>query len=170
MKLTKVMFAIAVFAIGQVAFAGKVVIFDAQQAIMQTSMAKQRMEALQKNPEYAKLRAELDGYQADLSALAKEAESKGLTWSAEQQAEHRKKVEFIQADRQLVIQKLQKENDDLVKGLLEEGQKMIPAVLEQLVKSDEIDVILRKEATFFASPAVDITAKVIAELNKASSK
>ncbi len=168
MKITKLIFAVVAIAAAQCAFAGKVVVFDAQQAILQTDTAKKRMEALKQKPEYAKLVAEAEGLKADLEAAAKEAESKGLTWSPEQQAEHRRNIEFIQADFQLVVQKIQKENDDLVKGLLANGQQQIPVVLDRIVKAEDIDIILRKEATFVAMPAADITPKVIAELNKAS--
>jgi len=166
MKIVKIISAVCVLAFAQAAFAGKVVVFDAQQAILQTNKAQARMQALQKESEYASLVAEAEGLKSELETLAKTAESKGLTWSAEQQAEHRKKVQTVQGDFQFVVQKIQKENDDLVKTLLAEGQQDIPVILEQIVKAEDIDMILRKEATYVALPAADITAKVIAELNK----
>ncbi|WP_096087296.1 OmpH family outer membrane protein [Agaribacterium haliotis] len=170
MKITKALCAAALLFIAPLSFAGKVVVFDPQQAIMQTDAAKKRMQDLQKKPEYSKMVAEAEGLKADLEALAKEAESKGLTWSDEQKLEHRKQIEFVQADFQLVVQKIQKENDDLLKGLLAQGQQQLPGILEALVKAEDIDIILRKDTTIVSMPAADITGKVIAELNKAQAK
>jgi len=167
MKIAKILAATLVLTTSSFAFAGKVVVFDAQTAILQTNKAKARMESLQKEADYASLVAQAEGLKSELETLSKTAESKGLTWSQEQLAEHRKNVQSVQEDFQFVVQKIQKENDDLVKGLLAEGQQDIPAVLEQLVKAEDIEIILRKEATYVALPAADITAKVIAELNKA---
>lgn len=169
MNILKVIATATILMASSVALAGKIVVFDAQTAILQTNKAKARMDSLQKKSEYASLVAQAEGFKAELESLSKTAESKGLTWSQEQLAEHRKTVQSVQQDFQFVVQKIQKENDDLVKGLLAEGQKDIPMVLEQLVKSDDIEIILRKEAAYFALPTVDITAKVIAELNKADS-
>lgn len=170
MKLSKVLFAGLALVCAQAVFAGKVVIFDAQQAILQTDHAKQRMDELQKKPEYAKLVAEAEGLKAELATLSKNAESQGLTWSAEKQAEHRKNVEFVQGDFQRVVQKIKKENDDLMQGLLADGQQKIPAILDKIVKAEGIDIVLRREAAFIAMPAADVTAKVIAELNKDAKK
>ena len=170
MKIIKITAVLAALIFPPLALAGKVVVFDVQQAILQTNVAKQRGDALQSKPEFALLRAEGESLQAELEALAKEAESKGLTWSPEVQAEHRKKMEFIQADLQLIVQKIKKEQDDLIQGLLRDGQAQIPAILNQLVQSEGIDIILRKDAAMFAVPEHDITPKVIAELNKVNAK
>ena len=170
MNISKVMMAFGLLTLSAFSFAGKIVVFDPQQAIMQTDSAKNKMQELQKRPEYAKLIAEAEGLKADLEALSKEAESKGLTWSEDQRAEHRKSVEFVQADFQLVVQKIQKENDALLKGLLAQGQAALPAILEAIVKAEDIDIILRKEVTIVSMPAADITSKVISELNKVQAK
>ncbi|WP_370981530.1 OmpH family outer membrane protein [Agaribacterium sp. ZY112] len=170
MKFIKPFSVFLLLIVAPLSFAGKVVVFDPQQAIMQTDSAKQAMQALQQKPEYAKLIAEAEGLKADLEALAEEVEKKGLTWSDEQKAEHRKQIEFVQADFQLVVQRIQKENDDLLKGLLQGGQQQLPAILEALVKAEDIDIILRKDTTIVSMPAADITGKVIAELNKQQAK
>lgn len=169
MKIAKILVTAMALTVSSMALAGKVVVFDAQTAILQTNKAKARMESLQKEADYASLVAQAESLKSELETLSKTAESKGLTWSQEQLAEHRKSVQSTQEDFQFVVQKIQKENDDLVKGLLAEGQQDIPAVLEQIVKAEEIDIILRKEATYVALPAADITGKVITELNKLDS-
>ena len=70
---------------------GKVVILDVQAAMLGTELAKQNLSKLDKDPEYAAMKAKLDGLVADMKNLQAAAEKDGMTWSAEEQAEHRKK-------------------------------------------------------------------------------
>lgn len=166
MKITKVLLAVVTVFCAHAASAGKVVVFDIQQAIMGTDYAKSVQQKLREKPEYAKLIAEIEASQAELKDLDKEATSKGLTWSPEQKEENKKKMGYLQADLQLAIKKIQKENEGAMQGLFSEAESKLKVVIDQLVKSEGIDMILRKEAAVFASPAVDITPKLISELNK----
>jgi len=147
-------------------FAGKIVVFDYRQAVLQTDYAKQRLDELKKKPEYAKMVAEYEGLRADLKSLSKEAESQGLTWSDDKKEEQRKKAEYIQVDLKNVSQKLQSEQEDLTNKLLAETQKHVPDILGKMVKAQDIDMIVKAEALYQAAPATDITPAVIAELNK----
>ena len=49
---------------------------------------------------------------------------------------------------------------------MEEGQKNAPEIIERIVKSEGIDIVLRPESVFIVGPDLDITQKVIDELNK----
>ena len=159
---------VAVFVLCQSSFAlaGKIVTMDAQQAILATEYAKQRSDELKRKSDYAKMVAEAEALKADLAKLNEEAQSKGLTWSEEQQADFRKKVQTAQTDFQFVVQKIQKENEALMQSLIADGQNKLSTVLEQLIKSEDIDMVLRREAAYIALPTSDITAKVVEELNK----
>jgi outer membrane protein len=150
----------------QAANATNVAVFDLQKAVFTTDKAKSRIASLDKSPDIAKLIAELEGYKADMEKLQKEAETKGLTWSEEEKIAQRKKAGFIQQDFKNVSQKLQKENENLQAQIAAEAQPHIPAILQQIMKADSIDVVLRAEATFASVPTADVTAKVVAELNK----
>ena len=49
---------------------------------------------------------QVKGYEADIVALQKEAKKKEMTWSDSQKQEHRKKIEYILADRELTLKKV----------------------------------------------------------------
>lgn len=147
-------------------FAGKVVIFDHEEALLRTKVAQQKIDKLKAKPEYAQLLANAESMKADLEALNKEGNSKGMTWSEEERAEHRKKMEYIQADLKLAAQKLQGENSAVIKEIVSEMQPKLEAVLTKMVDSGDVDIVLRKQATYIAKPASDITAKVTEELDK----
>jgi len=170
MKFLKVVPVVVALALSPFAMAEKVVLLDAQQAILATDKAKMRSDELKKRPEYAKMIAEAESLKAELARLNEKAQSEGLTWSEADQAEFRKTVQGVQTDFQFVVQKIQKENEGLVQQLLAEGQGDVGAVIEQIVKADAIDLILRREAAIFALPSTDITPKVTAALNKLHSE
>ena len=163
----KVFFTFVIAALSQFALAGKVVVFDHEQAIFDTALAKKRIKELQAKPDYAQMMAQAESLKADLAALSKEAESKGMTWSAQEKAEHRKKLEYIQADLKLAAQKLQAEQSAVLREIMEEIQPKLEEVLKKYVTAEGVDMILRKQVTYVAVPAIDITDKITAELDKA---
>lgn len=146
---------------------GKVVIVDIQTAMLSTNVAQKELEKLDKNPEFAALKAKSDGLVADLKKLQATVEKDGLTWSAEQQAEHRKKVEYVRADYELVGKKLQAEQQAVMQRILQELSGKTHTVLEQLIAADNIGLVLHSQAAIHASAAHNITPKLTELLNKA---
>jgi outer membrane protein len=165
MKLRIGIFAI-LMSLATQAFAGKTVVLDLQRAIAATDYAKNEAAALQKKPEFVKLRAELESHSAELQSLEEKAKNEGLTWSNEQRIEHNKQREYVVADFQLARQKLQKEQETVMQQVFAEAQKHVADVIENLVKAEDIDLILRADAVWHGEPEVDITSKFVAELNK----
>lgn len=146
---------------------GKVVILDIQAAMLSTEIAKQNLSKLDKNPEYAAMKAKLDGLVADMKSLQAAADKDGMTWSAEEQAEHRKKVEYLRADYELAGKKLQAERQAVMQRVMQELMPKTRTVLEQLIAADNIGLVLNSQAAIHAAPAFDITQKLTDQLNKA---
>ncbi len=167
MNIKKLLVVIALMGVANLAFAGKVAILNHERAMMATMKAKQATEQLNARPQYAEMMAQIESLQADLKALAKESESKGMTWSAEQTAEHRKKMEYIQADLQLAVKKIQSEQATVLTKLGQDFQPKMKGILDKIMKQEGIDIILRPDAAYLYVPAIDITEKVTAELDKA---
>lgn len=166
--IQKVIAVVVLSIMSAVSFAqGKVVILDVQAAMLSTEVAKQQMATLDKNPEFASMKAKLDGLVADMKKLQASAEKDGLTWSAEQQAEHRKKVEYLRADYELAGKKLQAEQQAVMQRVLQELGPKTRTVLDQLIAADNIGLVLNSQAAIHAAPAYDITAKLTDMLNKA---
>lgn len=166
--IQKVIAVVVLSTLSAVSFAqGKVVILDVQAAMLSTELAKKQMAVLDKNPEFASMKAKLDGLVADMKKLQTTAEKDGLTWSAEQQAEHRKKVEYLRADYELAGKKLQAEQQAVMQRVLQELGPKTRTVLDQLIAADNIGLVLNSQAAIHAAPAYDITAKLTDMLNKA---
>lgn len=146
---------------------GKVVILDVQAAMLSTELAKKELAKLDKKPEFASVKAQLDGLVADMQKLQAAAEKDGLTWSQEQQNEHRKKVEYLRADYELAGKKLQAEQQAVMQSVLQTLGPKTRTVLDQLIAAEKIDLVLNSQAAIHASPAYDITAKLTDMLNKA---
>ncbi|SMF43572.1 periplasmic chaperone for outer membrane proteins Skp [Alteromonadaceae bacterium Bs31] len=166
MNIKTLLAGMTLVAFANMAFAGKIAVLNHEVAMMNTDRAKQASADLQAQPDYVKLMNQAENLRADLEALVKEANTKGMTWSEEQKAEHNKKRGYIQADMELTVKKLQAEQKPLVQALGVELQKKIPAILQKIMKEEGIDIILRPDVAYLADPKIDITDKVTAELNK----
>lgn len=145
---------------------GKVVVFNFEKAILSTEAAKKASASLSADPEFAALQAKYEGLIAELQALREEQQTKGITWDANQQAEHRKNVEYKRADLELAQKKLQAEQNAAVRGLLQEFETKTKTALEEVIKAQGISVVLNSSQVYFVDPAADITALVTEKLNK----
>lgn len=166
MKTIKMVVAVLAFAASQAAFAGKIVVLDLQQAILATELAQHRQKELADSAEFNKLRAEAESLRAELEALDKKASSEGLTWSQDQVAAHQESVGVLQRDMQHIIQKVQASQQSMMQAVMSSFDKHIEGALTNIVQSEGIDMVLRKEVANYAAPALDITFKLADELNK----
>ena len=98
--------------------------------------------------------------------MEKEAESKRLTWSKEEIAEHNKKKEYARADYELAGRKYQAETQQIQQSIVQEFQPKTEAALKLVIESEDITLVLRREVIIHFSPKLDITAKVVDLMNK----
>lgn len=146
--------------------ADKVAVFNLERAILSTEAAKKASSDLQADPEFAALRAKYEGLVSDMEKLRDEQNSKGMTWNADQQAEHRKKVEYVRADLELAQKKLQAEQNAAVRDLMQELQSKTEKALEEVIKSEGLTIVLNGAQVYHADKNADITDKVTEKLNK----
>lgn len=146
--------------------AGKVAVFNFEQAVFSTKAAEKALKELQTDSDYAQWAAQEESLIAELKALNKQQETEGLTWSAEQIGEYRKKVNLIQQDLQFNRKKLQDAQTNWQRKLLGEMQDDVEKVLNQIIESEGIDIVLSDKAVVYFAPGINITPKVVEELNK----
>jgi outer membrane protein len=146
--------------------ADKVAVFNFERAILGTEAAKKASSELSANPEFAALQATYEGLIADMEKLREEQVTEGMTWNTEQQAEHRKKVEYVRADIELAQKKLQAEQAAAVRSLLQEYEGKTREILNSIIQAEGITVVLAAQNAMYFDPASDLTLKVTAELNK----
>lgn len=167
MTIRKTLATVALIAFANIAFAGKIAVFNPESALLATKHAEKVIEKLKANPEYAQMTAQIESLQTDLKALSKESETKGMTWSQEQAAAQRKKMEYVQADLQLAVKKVQAENQAVIGKLAQELQPKMDAALSDIMKAEGIDAVLRPQAVIKVNSSIDITAKIVEAMDKA---
>ena len=145
---------------------GKVVVFNMQAAIIQTDAAKKSLQALDADAEFSQMKAKFEGLRADLLSLDKDAKTNSVTWSNEQKAEHRKKVEYKSADIKLAAEKLKAERNAVVQRIMQELGPKAKAALNEVVTAEGLGLVLDSSVAYWANASYDITAKVTDKLNK----
>lgn len=167
MKLNTFLAAAFLLFAAPAAFAGKTVIFNPQAAILATDAAKQKDAELKSNKEFAALIAKIENLRAEMLGLQKEAEKNGMTWSAEQQAEHKKKVAYLNEDFQLAQKKIQTEQNAAVMKLMQDIEVKLEPILKAYMEEKGIDIILHSQTAVIFKPEADITRDITDRLNKA---
>ena len=97
MRNSKTLFLVAVTSLAatlsfSAVAADKIAVVDIARAIFGSNVAQARLQQAETGADFVGLKAKYESSTADLQALAKEAESKRLTWSQEQAQEHQKKM------------------------------------------------------------------------------
>lgn len=119
------------------------------------------------------LKSEFSGDQKqlqDLEAQAKkiqESIKKGQgTQSKEVQDQQRVQFQKAYGEYQRLAQELQQKQRQREDSFLKEMRPKLDKIIRGLIDSEGYDIVVNKEATIFAKPELDITAKVVELLNK----
>lgn len=146
--------------------AEKIAVVDIARAIFGSKAAQDSLKQAEQSADFVALKAKYEGSAADLQALAKEAESKRLTWSQEQSAEHQKKMEYAKADAELAGRKIQGEQKQLQQRIMQQLGPKAQEALQEVIKEEGVTILLRAESVMMSSPESNITAKVADRLNQ----
>ncbi|HQQ74064.1 MAG TPA: OmpH family outer membrane protein [Pseudomonadales bacterium] len=167
-KLIKTMILSAAVLGAPMAFAAKdkVAVFDVQEAILGTAMAKSDMKAFEGRADVAKMISDAEKLKKDITAMR--AELAGL--SGAKAEEKKKSIEFKQADFELIVRKLNAERQAAGKKLMDEIGPKLEGIVKDIVDAEGIGLLLDKKAAIHADPSFDITAKVTEKLNAAGKK
>jgi len=144
----------------------KIAVIDMQQAMFASNYAQNMAKEASESADFVALRAKAESSAADLQSMAKEAETKRLTWSTEEAAEHQKKMSYTKADYDLAVQKIQGEQQQLQQKIMQELTPQFQEALSEVAKGEGITLLLRRESVIIADPKNDLTAKVVDKLNQ----
>lgn len=166
--ISKLIFTIAiVFAFSGTASAAeglKIVVFDISRILSDTKAGKSigsQVEKLQK------------GIQEDMSELQEEYKSK-----AEKLGEQRSlisadvlqsRAEELQVNARRDERKLASDAEAVRAGIAQAQKTLVETAMrgvDKIAKNRKADMVLRREAFFFATPSIDITKDVVAYVNK----
>lgn len=144
----------------------KIATVDVVKAVFGSNVAKARLGQAQGQSDYVALQAKYESTLADMKALKKEADNKGMTWSKEKSDEAQKKMEFLRADLELLTRKVQAEQKSLQESIMQELQPKAGEALEELIKEEGITLLVHSEAVIFAATELNLTDKLTDRLNK----
>ena len=168
MKALVVVVLASLFAVAPVSAvaADKIAVVDIARAIYGSKAAQESLKQAEQSADFVALKAKYEGSAADLQALAKEAETKRLTWSQEQAAEHQKKMEYAKADAELAGRKIQGEQKQLQQRIMQQLGPKAQEALQEVIKEEGVTILLRAESVLMSSPESNLTAKVADRLNQ----
>jgi len=143
----------------------KIAVIDMKE-VLSTSTAGKRAQGIIER-KMKSLQADFKKSENEIIALQKEMEKKGAAWSDSTKRE--KAMEFQQKRRDLA-EKQEKSNQEL-KKLREQNVNPILKKLEDIVGEVASDggyaVVLPRNVVLYTANSVDITEKIVSELNKA---
>ena len=140
--------------------ANKIAVVDAKVAIFVSKTAQNYIKTFEESADFLGLNAKYESSSADFQAMGQEVETQRLTWSAEQLAEHQKKMSYVKADAELAIQKISAEQKQLEQRILQNLAPLVELSIQEIVKEQGITLLLRAESVLLASPETSITKQV----------
>ena len=143
----------------------KIAVIDLDRAVLMTKFAQQQQKKLTDNDEYKALVEKFQLLQKDLQDLEKEANTKGMTWSNEQRAEHANKVKYKSSDYQLVGKKIESQRNAAINVVKQQFGTVLKEVVNKIIEDEEITLLLNAKAVYFAVPDLNITQKVTTALD-----
>ncbi len=157
--------AVAALSASQAYAAEKVAVFDLRKAVFSTDEAKKRAEKLKNSSDTKALTTKIENLNSELQTLNEEGQKNRMTWSAEQGAEHKNKMEYKLKERQIAINKLQQMDKALMQELFKELGPKADKAVRDVIDANGITLLLKAEAAHWFTTKTDITADVTTKLN-----
>lgn len=142
--------------------ATKIGIIDLERMLYDTPAGKRASDAFEKSLN-AK-RAEVDKQKKDLIKANAELEKQAAVLKPDKLAEKKGALEkqfvALQETAVKLERSLAEERTKLIQGLLKKAEP----VIEEIARSEGVDMIIDKQAVIWSQPAVDLTAKLNAKM------
>lgn len=163
--LLSVLFA-SVFANAQSGAAGKIAVLDPEAAVLSTDEAQKRLKALSAQPEFDKDKKEFERLAKEGQDMQKQMQKDSAIMSPAQKEEARKKLEGKANDIEYLRRKLASKQQEAMQSIMEEMQTKYTKAVTDLLKSENIGLLINKRAVMHTDSSFDITSKVTEALNK----
>lgn len=150
--------------------AASIAYIDLQRVMLESEPGKQIRGSLTKEAE--RLKATLDGRQAELQRLKDAVEKQSATITPEARAQKEKEYQAKLKDYQRLYNDYQAELQQKDMEFTQKVLKQVEEVVKGLGEKEKYTLILEKSQAgiLYAQPSVDITARVITLFNEAARK
>lgn len=164
MKLKTVFTTMLLFAL-PVCWAQNIAVIDYERAILRSDYAVKRFEELESSEAYKVLVSELNARQADLQVLSDEVK-KSEDWSANKRRDFQEKARNARTDYELAVQRVNGKKQQLLQEIAVAMQEKAAGAIQELIKSERIDLLVDRQATLSVTERYDLTDKLIAKINQ----
>lgn len=158
----------AAVAHAQAPLQGKIAVLDQQMAIISTDEAQKRLKALTAQPDFDQSKKELDKLKKEYEDLVKQLQKDMAVMSPEQKETQGKKLEAKRSDIEHIGRKLQASQQEVLQDLMQQMQGKFSKVVSDIIKSDNIGLLLDARVAMHVDNSYNITNKVTEALNKAN--
>lgn len=168
MKFLKV--AVVVFVAmcaGNVFAEGRIAVLDLEAAVLNTDLAKSRLNALRAQSEYKSNVQELESLKKDFDKQVEQFQKDMDVLSNEQKMARKNKIDAKRADAEHIARKLEAANKQEVQSIMQEIGPSLQQILPAIIKDENIGLLLPRQSVMHVEPSYDITAKVADKLNRA---
>lgn len=152
--------------LAQAAGATKVAVLDLQAVVLMSEAGQSGMKELEKNADYTSLLGQLEDMEAELKGMDEELKGKGLTWGEDQKKKHQEKMNKLAQERQGGLMTLNRARESVFMQMLSAMEPAIAEALEEIMKTEGIELIVDSKSVVHKTPTADITAMVVEKLNK----
>lgn len=142
----------------------KIAVVDVQSAILNSEEAKRLMTQIQN--EFKDQEDEIRKIQSDAAALLERAQKDSEVMSDVEKRKLQQDIESKNNDFVYLRQKLQKQIEDRQKELFAGVDQKVQKAIEDLVKAEDYDLIIPRQAALYVGELYNITRKVTEKLNE----
>ncbi|MBD2858262.1 OmpH family outer membrane protein [Spongiibacter sp. KMU-158] len=168
MKAIKIALLVLAAAWGSSAMAeGRIAVFNLDAAVLNTDVAKNRLEALKNQKDFKESITEAEKINKDYEKLVEKFQKDMEIMSAEQRQFAKNKIDGKRADLEHLARKIEAAKQQEVQQILQEVGPKLQKLLPEIIKEENIGLLLPAKAVMHADASYDITAKVADRLNRA---
>ncbi len=164
LRVAVVMF-VAIWA-GSALAEGRIAVLDLEAAVLNTNKAKARLEALRNESEYKSTISELESLKSEFDQLVEQFQKDMDILSNEQKLSRKNKIDSTRKDAEHLARKLEGINKQEMQSIMQELGPVLQRVLPQIIKDENIGLLLPRQSVMHVEPSFDITAKVADKLNQ----
>ncbi len=154
----------------QAAAARKVAVVNLERAIYTTREAQQRIEKLRQSGDYVSQKKKVDALQEQGRELVEKFRKDSSTMSDAAKKQAERKISSLSADVEYEVKKLQGMEQSVLQDLKEEMTPRAREALDELIKEEEIGLLLRDvpqvQVVLFAVGEYDVTSQLTDRLNR----
>ncbi len=142
----------------------KIAIVDVQGAILQSEEAKRLLQQIQS--EFTDEEEEIRQIQSEAATMLERLQKDAEVMSDAEKRRLQQQIESKNNDFVFFRQKLQRQVEERQQELFSGINGKVQKAIEELVKSEDYDLILPRQAALYVNPVYNITRKVTEKLNE----